>query len=86
MADDHFEVEGTVEEALPGTLFRVVLENGHEVLAHLCGKMRKFRIRVLPGDKVTVQISPYDLTKGRIARRATTASAGPRRPRPTHRR
>lgn len=76
--DDYLELEGVVEEALPGTLFRVVLENGHEVLAHLCGKMRKFRIRVLPGDKVTVQMSPYDLTKARIARRTTSPAGGPR--------
>lgn len=80
MADDYFELEGVVEEALPGTLFRVSLENGHNILAHLCGKMRKFRIRVLPGDKVTVQISPYDLTKGRIARRTTVPSGGAPRP------
>ena len=85
-ADDHIEMEGVVEEALPGTLFRVVLETGHEVLAHLCGKMRKFRIRVLPGDKVTVHISPYDLTKGRIARRTTTPSGGPRPARSGNRR
>ncbi len=59
-------VQGTVEEALPNAMFRVQLENGHEVLAHISGKMRKFRIRVMPGDQVTVELSPYDLTRGRI--------------------
>jgi translation initiation factor IF-1 len=59
-------VTGTVEEALPNVMFRVRLESGHEVLAHVSGKMRKFRIRVLPGDSVTVELSPYDLTRGRI--------------------
>ncbi|MGE4504604.1 MAG: translation initiation factor IF-1 [Desulfovibrionaceae bacterium] len=59
-------VQGTVEEALPNAMFRVELENGHEVLAHISGKMRKFRIRVMPGDSVTVELSPYDLTRGRI--------------------
>ncbi len=59
-------IQGTVEEALPNAMFRVELENGHEVLAHISGKMRKFRIRVMPGDSVTVELSPYDLTRGRI--------------------
>ncbi|XPV76448.1 MAG: translation initiation factor IF-1 [Desulfovibrio sp.] len=59
-------VEGVVEEALSNGMFRVRAENGHEILAHISGKMRKFRIRVLPGDKVTVEMSPYDLTRGRI--------------------
>ncbi|BCS90023.1 translation initiation factor IF-1 [Pseudodesulfovibrio sp. JC047] len=59
-------VQGTVEEALPNAMFRVELENGHTVLAHISGKMRKFRIRVMPGDTVTVELSPYDLTRGRI--------------------
>lgn len=59
-------IQGTVEEALPNAMFRVELENGHEVLAHISGKMRKFRIRVMPGDTVTVELSPYDLTRGRI--------------------
>ncbi|MBU1248482.1 MAG: translation initiation factor IF-1 [Proteobacteria bacterium] len=59
-------VQGTVEEALPNAMFRVELENGHVVLAHISGKMRKFRIRVMPGDQVTVELSPYDLTRGRI--------------------
>lgn len=64
--EELLEFEGTVEEVLPNTMFRVVLENGHEVLAHSSGKMRKNRIRVLAGDKVTVEMTPYDLSKGRI--------------------
>lgn len=63
------EVRGTVEELLPNATFRVRLENGHEVLAHLSGKMRMFKIRILPGDAVTLEMSPYDLTKGRITYR-----------------
>ncbi len=63
-------IEGTVREALKGAMFRVELENGHEVLAHISGKMRKFYIRILPGDKVTVELSPYDLTRGRIIYRS----------------
>ena len=64
--DDKLVVEGTVIEALPGTQFRVRLENGHEVVAYLSGKMRKFYIRILLGDRVKVEMSPYDLTRGRI--------------------
>ena len=64
--DDMLEVEGTVLEALPNAMFRVELENGHTILAHISGKLRMHFIRILPGDKVTVEISPYDLTKGRI--------------------
>lgn len=64
--EDHIEMEGTVTEVLPNTQFRVKLENGHELLAHISGKMRKNYIRILRGDKVTVQLTPYDLTKGRI--------------------
>lgn len=64
--EEGIELDGVVQEALPGTLFRVELDNGHEILGHLCGKMRKFRIRILPGDRVRVVLSPYDLTKGRI--------------------
>lgn len=60
------EVEGVVSEALPNTLFRVKLENGHEVLAHISGKLRMNYIKILPGDKVKLELSPYDLTKGRI--------------------
>ncbi|MBG0774832.1 MAG: translation initiation factor IF-1 [Desulfovibrionaceae bacterium] len=64
--EEGITINGTVEEALPNAMFRVVLENGHEVLAHVSGKMRKFRIRVMPGDNVIVELSPYDLTRGRI--------------------
>ena len=64
--DDMLEVEGTVLEALPNAMFRVELENGHTILSHISGKLRMHFIRILPGDKVTVEISPYDLTKGRI--------------------
>jgi translation initiation factor IF-1 len=60
------EVIGEVNELLPNTNFRVTLENGHEILAHLSGKMRMFKIKILPGDKVVLEMSPYDLTKGRI--------------------
>ncbi|WP_320170158.1 translation initiation factor IF-1 [Maridesulfovibrio sp.] len=67
--EEGISVNGVVEEALPNAMFRVELENGHEVLAHISGKMRKFRIRVMPGDKVTVELSPYDLTRGRITYR-----------------
>lgn len=66
---DVIEVEGTVVEPLPNAMFRVELENGHRVLAHISGKMRMNFIRILPGDKVTVQLSPYDLTRGRIVYR-----------------
>lgn len=64
--EDLIEFEGVVEELLPNAMFRVKLENGHEVLAHTSGRMRKNRIRVLAGDKVTVEMTPYDLTKARI--------------------
>jgi translation initiation factor IF-1 len=64
--DDKIEVEGTVVEALPNTQFMVELENGHQVLAYLSGKMRKFYIRILLGDRVKVEMSPYDMNRGRI--------------------
>ncbi len=64
--EECIEIGGIVQEALPGTMFRVELETGQNILGHLCGKMRKYRIRILLGDRVTVQLSPYDLTKGRI--------------------
>ena len=64
---DVIEVEGTVLEKLPNAMFRVELENGHEITAHISGKMRMHYIRILPGDKVKVEMSPYDLTKGRIS-------------------
>ena len=67
--EDVIEVEGTVTEALPNTQFRVELENGHNVLAHISGKMRMNYIRILPGDKVKVELSPYDLDRGRITYR-----------------
>lgn len=63
---DVIEIEGTVTEKLPNTMLKVQLENGHEVLAHISGKLRQNFIRILPGDKVTLELSPYDLTKGRI--------------------
>jgi len=68
--NDAIEVDGTVVEALPNAMFRVKLENDHEVLAHISGKMRKFYIRIIPGDKVKLEMSPYDLTRGRITYRA----------------
>ena len=68
--EEAITVEGTVIEPLPNAMFRVELENGHKVLAHVSGKMRKFFIRILPGDQVTVELSPYDLTRGRITYRA----------------
>ncbi len=64
--EEAIEVEGTVVEALPNATFRVELANGHRVLAHVCGKMRMHFIRILPGDKVKVELSPYDVTRGRI--------------------
>ncbi len=67
--EEPIEVKATVSEALPNALFRVKLESGHVVLAHISGKMRKNYIRILPGDNVTVHLSPYDLTKGRIVYR-----------------
>ncbi|HQT93324.1 MAG: translation initiation factor IF-1 [Thermoanaerobaculaceae bacterium] len=67
--EEAIEVMATVVEALPNAVFRVELENGHEVLAHISGKMRKHFIRILPGDKVLVELSPYDLTRGRIVYR-----------------
>ena len=67
--EDAIEVEGTVVEPLPNAMFRVELENGHLVLAHVSGKMRMNFIRILPGDKVKVELSPYDLTRGRITYR-----------------
>jgi translation initiation factor IF-1 len=67
--EDMIEVKGTVIEPLPNAMFRVELENGHKVLAHISGKMRMNYIKILPGDKVTVELSPYDLTRGRITYR-----------------
>ena len=74
--EDKIRAEGLVIEALPGTQFRVRLDNGHEVLAYLSGKMRKFYIRILLGDRVKVEMSPYDLSRGRITYRAKKTSSG----------
>jgi translation initiation factor IF-1 len=68
--EDVIEVEGTVVETLPNAMFRVELPNGHRILAHISGKMRMHFIRILPGDKVTVELSPYDLSRGRITYRS----------------
>jgi translation initiation factor IF-1 len=67
--EEGIQVEGTVVEPLPNAMFRVQLENGHKVLAHISGKMRMHFIKILPGDKVTVELSPYDLSRGRIVYR-----------------
>ena len=67
--EDMIEIEGTVVETLPNAMFKVELENGHEVLAHVSGKILMYYIRILPGDKVTVELSPYDLSRGRITYR-----------------
>lgn len=68
--EEAIQVEGTIVEPLPNAMFRVELENGHKVLAHISGKMRMHFIKILPGDRVTVELSPYDLTRGRITFRA----------------
>ena len=81
---ESIELEGTVTEVLPNATFRVALANGHDLLATLAGKMRRFRIRVLAGDRVTIEVSPYDLSRGRITFRHKTEAA-PRRPRPPRR-
>lgn len=73
---EKIEMRGTVVDCLPGTQFRVELDNGHQVLAYLSGKMRKYYIRVLLGDRVLVELSPYDLTRGRITYRYKKAPAG----------
>ena len=72
-SSDAIEMQGVVKECFPNTTFRVVCDNGHELLAYLAGKMRRFYIRVLPGDHVLVEISPYDLNKGRIVKRLKEA-------------
>ncbi len=79
--EEKIKVEGTVTEALPGTQFKVLLDNGHEVLAYPAGKMRKYYIRILLGDRVALEMSPYDLTRARITYRHNKA-----RPRPAERR
>ena len=68
--EDHIEMEGTVVDTLPNTMFRVELDNGHVITAHISGKMRKHYIRILTGDRVVVEMTPYDLTKGRITYRS----------------
>lgn len=83
--DDSIEFEGTVSETLPNTTFRVRLENGHEIIAHISGRMRKNYIRILTGDRVKVEMTPYDLTKGRITFRHLEPRAGGA-PRPPQRR
>ncbi len=70
--EEHIEMEGVVTETLPNTMFRVQLDNGHTITAHISGRMRKNYIRILTGDKVTVELTPYDLTKGRITFRDKT--------------
>ena len=71
MSKDVIEIEGTIIESMPNAMFRVKLENGHEILAHISGKIRKNFIRILPGDKVRVEMTPYDLSRGRITFRFT---------------
>ena len=81
--EDVIEMEGVVNEVLPDTRFRVGLDNGHKIIAHLSGKMRKHRIRILAGDKVSLEMTPYDLSKGRITFRhkdEKASSSAPRRP------
>ena len=68
--EDVIEVEGTVVEALPNAMFKIELQNGHQILGHISGKLRMHFIRILPGDRVTVEMSPYDLTRGRITWRS----------------
>lgn len=77
---DLIELDGVVNEVLPNTLFRVTLDNGHSVMAYASGKIRKYRIRILAGDRVTIEISPYDLTKGRINFRHKEERASAARP------
>ncbi len=83
--EELIEMRGQVDEVLPDSRFRVTLENGHKLIAYTGGKMRKFRIRVLAGDKVSVEVSPYDLSKGRVTFRHLETRAGGA-PKPQHRR
>ena len=76
--EEKIEMEGTIAEALPGTQFRINLENGHELLGYLSGKMRRYYIRILLGDRVKVEVSPYDLTRGRIIYRYPSGSKRPK--------
>lgn len=82
--EEQIEMEGTVTDTLPNTMFRVQLENGHVVIAHISGKMRKNYIRILKGDKVTVQLTPYDLTKGRISFRSRDGKSSPSKEKETN--
>jgi translation initiation factor IF-1 len=75
--EEVIEMDGVIDEVLPDTRFRVKLDNGHEILAHMSGKMRKHHIRILAGDKVTIELTPYDLTKGRITFRHKDERPGP---------
>jgi translation initiation factor IF-1 len=84
--EETIELEGVVNEVLPNTVFRVQLNNDHEILAYASGKIRKHRIRILAGDRVTVEMSPYDLTKGRISFRHKDERAAPAAQRPQYRR
>jgi translation initiation factor IF-1 len=79
--EEMIEMEGVVNEVLPNTIFRVTLHNGHEITAYASGKVRKHRIRILAGDRVTLEMSPYDLTRGRISFRHRDANAVPAAPR-----
>ena len=72
--EEAIEVEGTIVEPLPNAMFRVELDNGHKVLAHISGKMRMHFIKILPGDRVTIELSPYDLTRGRVTFRAKNSN------------
>ena len=83
--EETIELEGVVNEVLPNTVFRVQLDNQHQITAYASGKMRKHRIRILAGDRVTVEMSPYDLTKGRISFRHKDERAAPPAPRPHYR-
>lgn len=78
--EDNIEMEGSIVETLPNTMFRVKLENGHLIIAHICGKMRKNYIRLLTGDAVTVELTPYDLSKGRIIYRKLDKKPGGKPP------
>ena len=79
--EDMIEMEGLVHEVLPDTRFRVTLDNGHNIIAYMAGKMRKHRIRIIAGDKVSIELTPYDLSKGRITFRHKDERAAPSAPR-----
>jgi translation initiation factor IF-1 len=80
--EEMVELEGVVDEVLPNTMFRVKLTNGHDIVAYASGKIRKHRIRILAGDRVTIEMSPYDMTKGRVSFRHKDERAAPPPPRP----